>query len=61
MQLIKEHLYDHITDDPPDPITKYWIKKDQKARALINLWIEDAQTIYVKHVSTTGTTWLALK
>lgn len=45
MLLIRKVLFDVITDKGPDPLTSDWNKKDGKARALINLSIEDGQNI----------------
>lgn len=45
MLLIRKVLFDVITGKGPDPLTWDWNKKDGKARALINLSIEDGQNI----------------
>lgn len=45
MLLIRKVLFDVITDKGPDSLTSDWNKKDGKARALINLSIEDGQNI----------------
>lgn len=42
MILMKEDLYSHITDNPPDPITAKLTKGDNKARAIINLTFQDS-------------------
>lgn len=43
MILIKEDLFHVITEDTPNPISDTWAKSDRKARALINLTIDDSQ------------------
>lgn len=61
MLLIKEDLYDVIENNPPDPLTEKWNKRDRQCRALINLFIEDNQIIHIKYESTAKATWNKLK
>ncbi|XP_071037145.1 copia protein [Parasteatoda tepidariorum] len=61
MILIKEELYEIVTDTPPNPITADWSKKDKKARALINLCIDDNQIVHVREKETAKETWDTLK
>lgn len=49
MLLIKENLYNHITDDPPDPVINDWTENYQKGNVLINFCIEDIQVVYVEN------------
>ena len=61
MLLIKEELLEIVTDEIPEQITNDWNKKDRRARALINLSIEDSQIINVKNETTAKATWDTLK
>ena len=61
MYLQKEDLYSVIIDDPPDPLTSEFKNKDRKARAIINLLIEDQEIIHVKNLQTSRECWNALK
>lgn len=61
MILIKEDLHNHITDDQPDRINTDWTKEGNKARAIINLSLEDSQIMYIKQESTARATCQALK
>lgn len=45
---MKQDLYNHLTDDPPNTLTSDWTKKDNKATAIINLTLENFRVIYVK-------------
>lgn len=49
MLLIKEKLFEFVIDEPTNPITTEWQKKDRKARALINLNIEYSQIVHVEN------------
>lgn len=40
---MKEDLFNHLTDGTPNPITNDWTKKDNRARAIINLTLEDSK------------------
>lgn len=59
--LIREVLFDVITDKKPDPLTSDWNWKDGKAKALIKLSIEDGQIINIKHLNKAWETWDTLK
>lgn len=61
MLLIKEELFEDITETPPTPIITDWSKKDRKTRSIINLSIEDSQIIHVKNLQNARDTWNALK
>lgn len=61
--LIKEDLFDAITETPLHTITTDCSKKDHKAMVIINLSIEDSQITHVKkHLEHMARdTWNALK
>ena len=61
MLLIREDLYNLVTDEPPEIITDQWRSRDRKARAIINLLIQDDQIIHVKNLTTAKETWNTLK
>ena len=61
MYLTKEELIDTITQQLPAEPNADQLKKDRKARALINLMIEDDQIINVKNLTNAKDTWDALK
>lgn len=55
MLLTKDDLIESVTMTPPattDAAWAAWNKKDKKARALLNLSIEDTQIIHVKNLET---------
>lgn len=58
---IKERLSEAITETPSTPITVDWSKKYRKARAIVNLSIEERQIIHVKNLQNTRYTWNVLK
>lgn len=57
----KEDLYNVIINDPRNPLTDDFRNKNRKARAIINLLIEDDQVIHVKNLETARECWLAVK
>lgn len=59
--LIKDDLWEVISEDQPDPITVEWQAKDRKARATIGLLLEDNQLHHVRKEVTAKATWNALK
>lgn len=59
--LIKEDLWDVVSQDTPDPVTAAWETKDRKARATIGLLLEDSQLHLVRKETTAKATWSALK
>lgn len=61
MLLMKEDLFDLLTGNPPNTITNEWTKKDNKARAIIYITLEDKQLIYVKNGTTARASWQASK
>lgn len=64
--LIKEKVWNVITEDPPTTTatttadTK-WLEKDQIARAIIGLNIEDNQLVHVRNEKTAKAAWNKLK
>lgn len=52
IMLIKQDLLKALAENPPNPVTKDWLKKYKKARVRINLSIEDKQIIHIKHLNT---------
>lgn len=60
MMLIKEDLFEVVTDYPPTPTTD-WTKQDKKTHSLINLNIENNEIVHVKHLYTARDTWGTLK
>ncbi|KMQ90899.1 integrase core domain protein [Lasius niger] len=63
MLLIKEDLWDVVIGAPPSAVTELaaWTKRDGKARAIIDLMVEDAQLVHIKTKKTAKDTWKALK
>ena len=59
--LYREDLEDLIAQEPPTPLKADWIKKDRKARALINLFIDDLQIVHVKNLTSARETWETLR
>lgn len=49
MLLMKEDLFNHRTDDLPNPLSNERKNKYNRARALVNLTFEGSQFIYVKN------------
>lgn len=52
MYLQKEVLYDIIINDSPNPLNDNFTTRSRKARAIINLLIEDDQIIHMKNLNT---------
>lgn len=46
--LIKEECWEVIVGQMPTPKTDAWQKKDDKARAMIGLLVEDNQLIHIR-------------
>ena len=42
----------YIQEEPPTEINGKWKKNDEKARAIINLSIEDNQIVHIRHKTT---------
>ena len=59
--LIKEDLWDLVTEDKPEEIDSTWTKRDNKARATICLLVEDNQIIHVRQATTAKEAWDSLK
>ena len=59
--LIKEDLWDVVSQEPPEALTPEWRAKDRKARASIGLLLEDSQLHLVRKEITARATWNALK
>ena len=52
MYLIKENLWSVIEGETPTVKTEDWIRKDQQARSIIALSIEDAQIVHIRNAET---------
>lgn len=67
MLLIKEDLWDIIENNQSEiqdqsiEIQRECRKRDQKARAIISLLVEDSQLVYIRDKETAIETWTALK
>lgn len=67
LYLIKEELFDVIGESVPDPetvgarVSLRWIKRDQKAQALIGLAVEDSQLVYIRNLNSASEIWQTLK
>lgn len=61
MLLIKEELFEVISEDPPTLVNTDWQRKDRKAKAQINVIFEDAKIVHVKNLTTAKETWDTLK
>lgn len=59
--LIKEQVWDVVNEDRPQNPTAAWTRKDDKARALIGLLVEDSEFIHVKKARTSKESWTILK
>lgn len=61
--LIKENLWDVITQEAPtgDRPFQRWIKRDNQARALIGLSVEDEQLVHIRGKTSGKETWIAIK
>ena len=59
--LIKEDLWDVVSEDPSEPVSAEWRTKDRKARATIGLLLEDNQLHLIRKETTANRTWRALK
>jgi transposase InsO family protein len=59
--LIKEDVWQVVSEDAPDTITQAWRTKDCKARATIGLLLEDSQLHLVRKETTARGMWQALK
>lgn len=58
--LLKEDLWDLITEEVPIEPDVTWMKKNGKARALIGLMVEDNQLEYVKKAKNAKDAWCNL-
>ena len=61
MLLIKDELWEAVLQDPPNPVTQKCQTKDQKARATIELLLEDSQLHHIRKEVTAKATWEALR
>lgn len=61
--LIKDDLWETITDEAPDserPLVR-WNKKDAKALSTIGLTVEDNQLVHIRNKNTAKEAWIALQ
>ena len=61
LMLIKDDLWTVIKDPTPSPIDAVWSKKDDQARALIGLMVEDNQLMHIMNADTARAAWDTLK
>ncbi|XP_062710258.1 copia protein isoform X1 [Aedes albopictus] len=61
--LMREDLWTIVKDPKPDPVdvTSAWNRKDEKARALIGLALEDSQLVHIMKATTAKDMWEKLK
>ncbi|KMQ86061.1 retrovirus-related pol polyprotein from transposon tnt 1-94 [Lasius niger] len=59
--LIKEDLWDVVSNAEPAEVSEDWQKRDNKARATIGLLVEDNQLLHVRNATTAKQAWDALK
>ena len=59
--LIKEGLWENITEEAPATLTEKWNKNDDKSRATIGLIVEDSQLIHIRQAKTAREGWDPLK
>lgn len=59
--LLKEGLWEVVSEAKPVDPSAVWTKQDGKAKALIGLLIEDSQLIHVRKLDTSKNYWDALK
>ncbi|OAD56172.1 hypothetical protein WN48_03818 [Eufriesea mexicana] len=58
--LIKEGLWELVTQNRPATPDTDWFNKDGKARATIGLLVEDDQLIHIRSAKTAKEVWEAL-
>lgn len=61
MLLVREELWQVISEEKPEPVTPEWTRADTKARATIGLCIDDSQTSLVRRCETAKDAWKSLK
>lgn len=59
--LIKDQVWNVVGEDLPRNPSAEWKKKDDRARALIGLLVEDSEFIHVKKSKTSKESWTILK
>lgn len=59
--LMKNKVWSVIRDTAPAPVTEAWTEKDEEARALIGLSVDDNQLSHIRNQNTAKAAWEALK
>lgn len=59
--LVKEDLWNVVSEEPPAEPDAAWKRKDGQARATIGLLVEDNQFIHIREKTNARDTWNALK
>lgn len=59
--LMKNKVWSVIRDAAPAPVTEAWTEKDEEARALIGLSVDDNQLSHIRNQNTAKAAWEALK
>ncbi|CAK9820236.1 Copia protein [Anthophora plagiata] len=59
--LIKEKLWEVITENKPEPVNAAWTLKDNEARATIGLLVDDNQLQHIRKAKTAREAWNSLK
>lgn len=61
MLVIEKEVWDVINEEPPNPVTNAWEKKDRKALSTIALNVEDDQIHHIRNCLTAADAWENLK
>lgn len=61
LHLVKEEVWDTVSDEAPEPKTPAWTKKNAKAMSAIANMVNDSQVKYISNAATAKAVWEALQ